>query len=205
MYRKSSVYLIMQSYTGLDKTFTGNNQQYFPRRSLLPLQQNTLWQIKSGFVMTYTYLEDGTTVALGLWGQGDIVGEALSKMKPYQMECLTTVEASSLPVDDWHQLAESLLNHIHQAEQLMIIRSHKKVETNLIQLLAWLSKKFGLQVDQGRLIDMRLTHEDLAALISSTRVTVTRVLKQLEQEGLIDRLSLSRIIVRQEDIWYYEI
>ncbi|TAE58384.1 MAG: helix-turn-helix domain-containing protein, partial [Nostocales cyanobacterium] len=75
----------------------------------------------------------------------------------------------------------------------------------LIQLLAWLSKKFGLQVEQGRLIDMRMTHEDLAALISSTRVTVTRSLRQLEQEGLIDRLSLNRIIVRQEDIWYYEI
>jgi CRP-like cAMP-binding protein len=52
---------------------------------------------------------------------------------------------------------------------------------------------------------MRLTHEDLAALISSTRVTITRLLGQLEQEGLIDRLSLNRIVVRQEDIWYYEI
>ena len=195
----------MQLHTGLDQTFGENNEQNFPRRSLLPPQKNALWQIKSGFVMTYTYLEDGTTVALVLWSEGDIVGEALSKIKPYQMECLTTVEASNLPVEDWHELTESLLNHIHQAEQLMIIRSHKKVETSLIQLLAWLSQKFGFQVDEGRLIDMRLTHEDLAALVSSTRVTVTRVLKQLEQERLIDRLSLSRIIVRQEDIWYYEI
>jgi CRP-like cAMP-binding protein len=126
-------------------------------------------------------------------------------MKPYQMECLTTVEATILPVDDWHQLTETLLHHIYQAEELMIIRSHKKVETMLIQLLAWLSRKFGSQVEQGRLIDMRLTHEDLAALISSTRVTITRLLGQLEQEGLIDRLSLNRIVVRQEDIWYYEI
>jgi CRP-like cAMP-binding protein len=87
----------------------------------------------------------------------------------------------------------------------MVIRSHKKVETMLIQLLGWLSKKFGSEVEQGRLIDMRLTHEDLAVLISSTRVTITRLLGQLEQEGLIDRLPLHRIIVRQEDIWYYEI
>ncbi|MBE9057619.1 Crp/Fnr family transcriptional regulator [Sphaerospermopsis sp. LEGE 08334] len=195
----------MPLYTGLTQSSRNIHQKHFPRRSLLPVQQNALWQIKSGFVMTYSYLEDGTTVALGLWGPGDVVGQVISKMKPYQMECLTTVEASILPVDDWHQLTETLLHHIHQAEQLMIIRSHKKVETMLIQLLAWLSQKFGSQVEQGRLIDMRLTHEDLAALVSSTRVTVTRILGQLEQEGLIDRLSLNRIIVRQEDIWYYEI
>jgi CRP-like cAMP-binding protein len=87
----------------------------------------------------------------------------------------------------------------------MLIRSHRKVETMLMQLLAWLSKKFGSEVEKGRLIDMRLTHEDLAALINSTRVTITRVLGQLEQEGLIDRLSLHRIMVKQDHIWYYEI
>ncbi|MEA5576861.1 Crp/Fnr family transcriptional regulator [Anabaena sp. UHCC 0451] len=195
----------MSLYTGLRQTSTYSDRQHFTRRSLLPIKKNALWQIESGFVLTYTYLEDGTTVALGLWGPGDVVGELLSKMKPYQMECLTTVEATILPVDDWHQLTETLLHHIQQAEELMLIRSHKKVETMLMQLLAWLSKKFGSQVEQGRLIDMRLTHEDLAALITSTRVTITRLLGQLEQEGLIDRLSLNRIVVRQEDIWYYEI
>ncbi|MBK1986299.1 Crp/Fnr family transcriptional regulator [Sphaerospermopsis aphanizomenoides BCCUSP55] len=195
----------MSLYTGLTQSSTSSNRQNFTRRSLMPSKKNTLWQIQSGFVLTYTYLEDGTTVALGLWGPGDVVGEFLSKMKPYQMECLTTVEATILPVDDWHQPIETLLHHIKQAEELMLIRSHKKVETMLIQLLAWLSKKFGSQVEQGRLIDMRLTHEDLATLISSTRVTITRLLGQLEQEGLIDRLSLNRIVVRQEDVWYYEI
>ncbi|WP_413173019.1 Crp/Fnr family transcriptional regulator [Anabaena azotica] len=195
----------MSLYTGLAQSSINSDRQNFPRRSLLPIKKNALWQIEQGFVLTYTYLEDGTTVALGLWGPGDVVGEPLSKMKPYQMECLTTVEATILPMDNWHEVTETLLHHIQQAEELMLIRSHKKVETMLIQLLAWLSKKFGSQVEQGRLIDMRLTHEDLAALISSTRVTITRLLGQLEQEGLIDRLSLNRIVVRQEDIWYYEI
>jgi CRP-like cAMP-binding protein len=171
----------------------------------LPSKKNALWQIKAGFVITYTYLEDGTTVALGLWGPGDLVGELLSTMKPYQIECLSKVEAKIVPVDDWNQLTNTLLNHIQKAEELMVIRSHKKVETMLIRLLAWLSKKFGSEVQAGRLIDMPLTHEDLAILINSTRVTITRILGQLEQEGLINRLSQHRIIVKQEDIWYYEI
>jgi CRP-like cAMP-binding protein len=195
----------MSLYTAIVQTSTHNTQQHFIRRSLLPSKKNTLWQIKSGFVMSYTYLEDGTTVALGLWGPGDTVGEMLSTMKPYQIECLTNVEATILPVNDLHQFTDTLRYHIQQAEELMVIRSHRKVETMLIRLLAWLSKKFGSEVEEGRLIDMRLTHEDLAALINSTRVTITRVLGQLEQEGLIDRLSLHRIMVKQDDIWYYEI
>jgi CRP-like cAMP-binding protein len=195
----------MSLYTNVTQLPTNNIQKHFTRRSPLPIKKNALWKIESGFVMTYTYLEDGTTVALGLWGPGDVVGELLSKMKPYQMECLTTVEANILPVDDLSQLTQILFYNIQQAEELMVIRSHKKVETMLIQLLAWLSKKFGSEVEQGRLIDMRLTHEDLAALLSSTRVTITRLLGQLEQEGLIDRLSLHRIILKQEDVWYYEI
>ena len=195
----------MSLYTSLAQTATHNSQQHFTRRSLLPSKKDTLWQIEAGFVITYTSLEDGTTVALGLWGPGDLVGELLSTMKPYQIECLSKVEAIIIPVEDWTQLTNTLLDHIQKAEELMVIRSHKKVETMLIRLLAWLSKKFGSEVQTGRLIDMRLTHEDLAILINSTRVTITRILGQLEQEGLINRLSQHRIIVKQEDIWYYEI
>lgn len=182
-----------------------NNKLSFARRSFLPEYQNSLWQIDSGFVRTFTYLENGTTVALGLWGAGDIIGRALSKLEPYQIECLTKVEARILPLDEWCDPGETLLAHLQQAEALALIRSYKKVETMLLKLLAWLSQRFGSEVEKGRLIDMRLTHEDLADMIGSTRVTVTRILGQFEQEGLIDRRSLNRIILREEDIWYYEI
>ncbi|MCF4968626.1 MULTISPECIES: Crp/Fnr family transcriptional regulator [Nostocales] len=182
-----------------------NTKLLFTRRSFLPEYQNSLWQIDTGFVRTFTYLENGTTVALGLWGAGDVIGKALSKLEPYQMECLTKVEARILPLDEWSYPTETLLAHIQQAEELAVIRSYKKVETMLLKLLAWLSHRFGSEVEKGRLIDMRLTHEDLADMIGSTRVTVTRILGQFEQEGLIDRRSLNRIILREEEIWYYEI
>jgi CRP-like cAMP-binding protein len=197
----------MPLYTGLIQPSTQNQslRHYFTRRSSLPEDKNLLWQINSGFVKTFTYLEDGTIVALGLWGPGDIVGIGLSRIKPYQIECLTKVEATIVPFEQGTQLTETLFHHLQQAEELTIIRSHRKVENMLIQLLAWLSKKFGSEVEKGRLIDMRLTHEDLAELIGSTRVTITRILGQLEQEGLIDRLSLHRIILKEEEVWYYEI
>lgn len=192
-------------YSSIATSPSKNTKQYFTRRTFLPEQHNSLWKIETGFVRTYTYLENGTTVALGLWGPGDIVGRSLSKLEPYQMECLTKVEATVLPINEWHNSTETLLAHIQQAEELMVIRSYKKVDTMLIKLLAWLSKRFGSEVEKGRLIDMRLTHEDLAEMLGSTRVTITRILGQFEQEGLIDRLSLHRIVLKEEDIWYYEI
>lgn len=89
--------------------------------------------------------------------------------------------------------------------QLMMIRSYKTVEIMLIKLLSWLAKKFGRAVETGQLIDLRLTHQDIAEILNSTRVTITRVLTNLEERGLIHRLPLHRIVLKEEQIWHYEI
>ncbi len=195
----------MSLYFAPPNSVSKNTVQYFSRRSLLPQQTHTLWKIETGVVRTFTYLEDGTSVTLGVWGSGDIVGKALSKVEPYQIECLTKVQVTIFDFQGWDQIADVLLAHIQQAEELMIVRGYKTVDIMLIKLLTWLSKRFGREVEQGRLIDMRLTHEDIAELLGSTRVTITRILRQLEQEGFIHRLSLHRIVLREEEIWHYEI
>ena len=182
-----------------------NTVKIFARRTLLTEEKDSLWKIEKGFVRTYTYLEDGTTIALGVWGKGDIVGRALSKLEPYMIECLTSVKATIVPLNGYYKLTDVLFAHIEQAEEMAVIRAYKKVEMMLAKLLLLLSKKFGSEVEQGRMIDMHLTHEDLANLLGSTRVTVTRALGDLEQQGLINRLSLQRIVLREDEIWYYEI
>ncbi len=182
-----------------------NIKKHFKPRSLLPLKQNSLWKIETGVVRIVTWHEDGTLVTLGMWGVGDIVGRALSKVEPYQIECLTKVEAAILPLQEWYPLTEVLLTHVQQAEELMLIRSYKTVEIMLLKLLGWLAKKFGREVETGHLIDLRLTHQDIADMLNSTRVTVTRVLINLEEQGLIQRLPLHRIVLKEEELWHYEI
>jgi CRP-like cAMP-binding protein len=180
-------------------------RRLFARRSLLPLRQDACWQIESGIVRTTATLEDGTLVTLGLWGAGDILGKPLSKIETYQVETLTNVEAVLLPGYNLQAASETILNHIQQTEELLIIRSHKHVDAMLLKLLVWLAHRFGQDVEQGRSIDLRLTHQDIAELLGTTRVTVTRVLKQFEQEGLIQRLTKGRMILREAEFWYYEI
>src|SRR4028118_488504 len=86
-----------------------------------------------------------------------------------------------------------------------VIRGYKRVDFMLYQLLTWLAKRFGSEVEQGHLIDMILTHQDIAEIIGTSRVTVTRTLGHFEQQGLIDRLPLHRIILQPSEVWHYEI
>ena len=182
-----------------------SSKQSFKPRSFLPLKQNSLWKIETGVVRIVTWHEDGTLVILGVWGPGDIVGKPFSKVEPYQIECLTKVEATILPLEGWFPLTDVMLAHIQQAEELMVIRSYKTVEIMLIKLLGWLAKRFGRSVQTGHLIDLRLTHQDIADMLNSTRVTITRILTQLEEQGLISRLPLHRIVLKEEELWHYEI
>jgi CRP-like cAMP-binding protein len=164
-----------------------------------------LWKLESGVVRTLTWLEDGTVVTLGVWGKGDIVGHAFSATEPYQIECLTKVEAICTPQENWQPFIGVLLEHLQQAKDFMVIRSYKTVDMMVMKLLIWFSQKFGREVETGRLIDLRLTHQDVAEILGTTRVTVTRVFTQLEEQGLIQRLPLHLTIVQVQDMWHYEI
>lgn len=176
----------------------------FQPRSLLSTS-NELWRIQSGFVRVLTRLEGGCNLTLGIWSAGDVVGKALSSIQPYQIECLTSVQAVAMSSYSLDNRTEVVLKHLHQAEELMLIRSNKRIEIMLLKLLAWLAHRFGQDANQGRLIDLRLTHQDLSELLGITRVTVTRALIQLEQQGFIQRLSLQRIVLQQSEYWHYEI
>jgi CRP-like cAMP-binding protein len=177
----------------------------FDRRALMPLRDNRFWQIEAGLVRTSTVLEDGTLITFGLWGPGDIVGKTLAGVNPYQIECLSPVEALSLSFMENQPLGKIVFSHLQQLQELTVIRSYKRVETMLAQLLGWLGQKFGREVVEGKLIELRLTHQDLGDILGITRVTVTRTLNQLEQQGLIERLPLHQIILRESEIWYYQI
>lgn len=176
----------------------------FSRREHLPKKHNALWKIESGVVRTMTWLEDATIVTLGLWGPGDLVGKLISKCDPYQIECLTKVEATLLSIDLGLN-REVLLYHLQQGEDLTLIRAGKRVDSMVYKLLTWLAKKFGSEVDKGHLIDLGLTHQDIAELLGITRVTVTRTLGSLEQQGVIQRQSIHRIILQDSEVWHYEI
>ncbi len=170
------------------------SQRIFSRREMIPPRQDVLWKIDRGAVRTYTWSEQGTLIALGYWGKGDVVGYALSRITPYQIECLTSVETTIIPVKFWDEVMEAMLAHIQQTEELLSIVHRKPVSLRLWQFLNWLGQKFGRNVDRGQLIDITITHQEIAEVINTTRVSVTRMLQQFEEEGILLRHQRQLII-----------
>ncbi len=77
---------------------------------------------------------------------------------------------------EWMQVLDSILRHVQQTEELLCIVRSSSTHDRLLQLLIWLARKFARKVEQGHLIDLRLTHQDISEIIGTTRVTVTRLL-----------------------------
>lgn len=171
-------------------------QETFSRGDQIPLRPNILLQIERGAVRTLTWTEEGTAVTLGYWGAGDVVGQPLSRLQPYQIECLTSVEITYLPAPQWCLAIDRILRNIQQGEELLCIVRTERIQNRLLQLLSWLAGKFGRTVEQGQLIDLRLTHQEIAEVIGTTRVTVTRMLTRFEAQGIIDRPRRHFILLR---------
>ncbi len=62
---------------------------------------------------------------------------------------------------------------------------HKYVSDRLIGQLLALADNFGKETPDGILIDLPLTHQDIADSINSTRETVSREMSKLEDRNLI--------------------
>lgn len=181
-------------------------KELFPRRSLLSPKYDCLWLIETGVVRTRIIQEDGNYVTLGLWGSGDVVGRILHKSDTYSMDCLTPVTATLIPKDRWHEFTEAMIHHIQHSGELMEIIRSRQAESSILRLLAWLGNRFGQEVEAGKLIDLRLTHQDIADLLGITRVTVTRLLKTFEQQGIIQRVERQLILSNDQlPFWHYEI
>ncbi len=61
-----------------------------------------------------------------------------------------------------------------------------------------MSEKYGQEVPGGALISVRLTHEDLANLIGTSRETVTTQLSRFTRMGLLIRESRHFIVARSK-------
>lgn len=174
--------------------------QTFSRREFLPSRYHKgLWQIENGVVRTLTWDINGTVIPLGFWGKSDVVGHLLSEVSPYQIECLTGVRVIKLP-ESYVCSREMMMSYICQTQMLLKIVHSGSMEKRLLQFLVWMAKRFGHQLEQGWRLDLRLTHLDIAEALGTTRVTVTRLLGQLQQAGIIQWSRQEQILYDYSDV-----
>lgn len=87
-----------------------------------------------------------------------------------------------------------------QYEELVKCLLPRETESRLANVLPILAEKFGEKMEDGRsvMIDLRLTHQDIAAMVASTRESVTKVLNELRNRGIIEMES-GRLILCDPD------
>ncbi|WOD40743.1 Crp/Fnr family transcriptional regulator [Nodosilinea sp. E11] len=167
-------------------------QTFGPKTSLPPLCDR-VWLIEQGIVRSLTWNAEGQVITVGLWGQGDIVGLPLTRLSPYQMECLTSVMVTEVVFHSqtryWQTL---LLNHLWYSQELFRVVQIPCLAERLLHLLHWLADRFGHQTPEGRLLPPLLTHQQLSEVLGSSRVTVTRLLNTLERQGQLVRFRKRR-------------
>ena len=151
-----------------------------------------LWRIQSGYVRSLTWDITGELVSLGFWTVGDVVGlsaaascqKNMAHTHPYEAQCLTAVAAEYLGSHRSFS-REDLLTQLDQSNRLLRISHCQRTETRLLLFMCWIAERFGKPTPEGYQINIKLTHQEMAESISTTRVTVSRLIKVLERKGKI--------------------
>ena len=175
----------------------------FLKGEIIPLKPQIIWQVCQGVVKLTTMSENGEEVLVGLAGPALPFGPDLTSLHTYQAIALSEVELVCFSIADLaasQSLAQSILPQINQrlkqTEALLAISGQRRVKDRFLQLLQLLKQEIGQNVDKGTRLSVRFTHQDLADACSTTRVTITRVLGKLQEQGTIMIDSKHHIVIK---------
>src|SRR4028119_1092869 len=84
------------------------------------------------------------------------------------------------------KLLFSFSDRLRQSDEAIESLLSREVSARLARLLLNLGERFGETNGSGTLIDVRLTHQDLANMIVSTREAVSKVMSEFQRAGLIE-------------------
>lgn len=159
-----------------------------------------LYFLRSGTVRVYKTYGDykEATVALlkdgGVFGKLDLA-ENGSQDEFAEASTEARVAAVRKPAVAWlikrrPDLALSLFSamseRVRQSDTLIVTLLHREVSSRLAALLSNLTDRFGERNGQETLIDVKLTHMELANMIASTREAVSKAMTELQRESLIE-------------------
>ena len=89
------------------------------------------------------------------------------------------------------KLIGSRRQRIERRLRNLLFRSNRE---RVVHLLIEMSEKYGQRTEQGLELCIKLSHQEMASIIGSTRETVTVMLGQLQSEGLI-KIARRRITI----------
>ncbi|MBD2522466.1 PAS domain-containing protein [Nostoc sp. FACHB-133] len=169
----------------------------------IPLNPLVIWYVSQGLVKLSTYCETGEEVLIGLATAGMVFGSSLTSLNIYQATALSDVKLVSIYAAEIeaspnlsHTLLPKINQRLRQTESFLVISGRRRVQERLHYLLELLKREVGETVPEGTRLSVRFTHEDIASACCTTRVTITRLMGKLQEEGIISFDSKKHIILK---------
>ncbi len=172
---------------------------------------NSIYIVKSGKVALYKQSESSQKKVIFILGKDTIVNEVIIDDLPASINCEAFEKSEVLCFDkmkfldimkDDFELSKIIINSLaikvrrlyRQGKNSIPIKVEKRVAAKLWKL----SRDYGIEIEEGTLIDLNITITYLADMFGAPRETISRALKILNNEGLIINKN-KKIIVPDRD------
>ncbi|NEW08059.1 Crp/Fnr family transcriptional regulator [Paenibacillus sp. SYP-B3998] len=158
-----------------------------------------LYLIKSGVIKIYR-LDDAKEIILALFQEGDFFGEmaliSVGLTRSATAEALEACTLYALKRSSFAQfmekspklclkLLETTMERLRKANEQIYDLTFLGVRSRIMKTIIRLSEQHGIPTDDGLLINVKLTHQQLANMVGTVRESVTKVLQELIDENSI--------------------
>lgn len=153
----------------------------------------------SGKAMSSYQARNGKTGTTGFWCAGDLLGAAdvgTGTTRQQTVRCLEECVIHTLSFERFDDLVRrfpelalaiirALSVRLRWVAQLAVTLETESAFERICAVLLALSDRFGTESDDGILIDLKLTNEDLAAIAGVTRQFTNTTLHNLRERGIL--------------------
>ena len=167
--------------------------QQYEKGDEISILDSGIWQVYRGIVQLSKVKQDGTEIILGWATANGTFGNGLENSTVfYRAVALSDVYTRHYSQQDIvtspllaRQFLAQFSDRLIKSQELLSIIAIRRVEERLKQLLLMLGREIGQSVDGGVRLQVKFTHQHLAEMIHTTRVSVTRILGDFKDRGLI--------------------
>lgn len=185
----------------LEISYQRRNLIQIAAASQVPLLRNNIWLVVRGMVKLSALTIHGDELLLGLAGPNEPFGDPLCGVDAFEARTLCATDLLCLTMAEIHAdpaLAAAMLQAVSQRyrqnQALLGLMALRRVEERVKGFLELLALDYGQPCEEGLRLNLRLTHQDLASALATTRVTVTRTITTLREQGWL-RVDAERRLV----------
>ena len=201
----------------LDAIVRLSSEMNYPKNKIIFIENEEgykLYIILKGSVKVVKIFDSGEEIILAVLHKGDFFGDmSLLDGNPRSATVISNEDTILLiinrnnfekVIEKYPQIALKLLKELtlrlRRADELIGNLAFMKVTGRVAGVLLKLAEEHGRETKEGILIKSRPTHQTIASMVGSTRETVTRVLKQLEERKYIRMTGKDITIFNRENI-----